>query len=165
MIKYLLLILLIAFPFLEVGCQEIAQQNKQTNNTKKLTFTKENGILKVSEGKKSCLLADDAIDYGVYVSPNAALIAVETMLMSNLQIIRIYKKESDGCFRPLKHALSTQMWHNLSKKKGFSIEEVSHPRMKFLKWINTEQIEIELSGKVGIKIIDANVSCNLKTLY
>ena len=158
MTKYLLLIFLIAFPFLEVGCQETPAQNKQINNTKELTFTKENGILKVSEGKKSCLLADDAIDYEVYVSPDATLIAVETMLMSNLQIIRIYKKEPDGCFRPLKHALSTKLWHDLSTQKGFSVEEVGHPRMKFLKWVDKNTLLINLSGEIETQSIDENLT-------
>jgi len=158
MTKYLLLILLISFPFLEVGCQETPPQNKPTNYTKKLTFTKENGILKVREGEKSCLLADDAIDYEVYVSPDATLIAVETILMSNLLIIRVYKKESDGCFRPIKHTLSTKLWHDLSTQKGFSVEDVSHPRMKFLKWIDENTLLINFSGETEMHSIDENIT-------
>jgi len=75
-----------------------------------LSFSKENGTLKVKSGGEICLLADDAIDYETFVSPDATLIAVGTLLMSNLQIIRIYKKGADGCFRPLKNPLSVKLW-------------------------------------------------------
>jgi len=130
-----------------------------------LSFTKENGTLKVKSGGKICLLADDAIDYETFVSPDATLIAVETLLMSNLQIIRVYKKESDGCFRPLKNRLSSKLWHDLSVQEGFTIEDVSHPRMKFLKWISNEEVLVQLSGEVGVTVIDANVSCGLQPLF
>ena len=201
MTKYFLLILLITFSFLEVGCQGKSQSVKQTTHPTQtvepmatvpikpekptqlivetiptkptadteqeetLSFIKKEGILKVKEGEKVCLLADDAIDYETFVSPDATLIAVETLLMSNLQIIRIYKKDADGCFRPLKHSLSVKLWRDLSKKEGFTVDDVSHPRMKFLKWLSNEQILIELSGEIGTKAIDTNVSCDLKTLY
>ena len=130
-----------------------------------LSFIKKEGILKVKEGEKVCLLADDAIDYETFVSPDATLIAVETLLMSNLQIIRVYKKDATGCFHPLEHALSTKLWHDLSEQEGFTVEDVSHPRMKFLKWIDNEQVQIGLSGEVENKVIDANVSCALHALF
>ena len=123
------------------------------------------GILEVKEGERVCLLADDAIDYETFVSPDTTLIAIETLLMSNLQIIRIYKKDVDGCFRPLKNPLSVKLWRDLSKKEGFTVEDVSHPRMKFLKWLNNEQVLIELSGEVENKVIDANLSCDLHALF
>ncbi len=164
MTKYPLLMLLTAFIFLEVGCREIPQQSIPADNTEKPVFIKENGTLKVKEGGKSCVLAENAIDYEVYVSPDAAMIAVETLLMSDLQIVRVYKKDPDGCFRPLKQALSTKLWHDLSKEEGFSIDEISHPRMKFLKWIGKEQIYIELSGELEKRVVDRNVSCDLQAL-
>ncbi len=212
MTKYFLLILMVTFSFLEVGCQEKSQPVKQTPHptqtvepiptvpikppkptkpavpikpiqpqpiaetipteqtveeiqTETLSFIKEDGTLKVKEGKKVCLLADDAIDYETFVSPDATLIAVETLLMSNLQIVRVYKKDAKGCFQPLKNRLSTKLWQALSEQEGFTLDDVSHPRMKFLKWIDNEQVQIELSGEVGSKVIDTNVSSNLKTLY
>jgi len=136
----------------------------QKEHTVALSFIKENGTLKVKLGERSCLLADDAINYETFISPNASLIAVETLQMSNLQIVRVYKKDADGCFRPLKNPLSVKLWRDLSKKEGFTVEDVSHPRMKFLKWLNNEQVLIELSGEVKNKVIDANVSYDLKQL-
>jgi len=165
MTRYLLFILMITFPLLEVGCQEIPKRDTHVEQVSALSFIKKDGTLKSKEGEKSCLLADDAIDYEVFVSPNATLIAVETLLMSNLQIIRVYKKDADGCFRPLKNALSVKLWHDLSEKKGFSVEHVNQPRMKFLKWLNNEQVLIELSGEIGNKAIDLNVSCDIQSLY
>jgi len=165
MTRYFLFILLITFPFLEVGCREIPQSNEHAEHNNTLIFSKNDGILKVKAGEKSCLLANDAIDYEVFISPDTNLIAVETLLMSNLQIVRVYKKENDGCFRPLKHALSVKLWNDLSKKEGFTVEDVSHPRMKFLKWLDNTQVSIELSGEFGIKVIDTNVSCDLRPLF
>jgi hypothetical protein len=136
-----------------------------TEQAETLSFVKKEGILKVKEGEKVCLLADDAIDYEIFVSPDATLIAVETLLMSNLQIIRVYKKDLDGCFHPLKNALSTKLWHDLSEQEGFTVDDVSHPRMKFLKWLGNEQVQIELSGEVENKAVDENVSCDLRVLY
>ena len=132
--------------------------------TETLSFIKEDGTLKVQEGKKVCLLAEDAIDYETFVSPDATLIAVETLLMSNLQIVRVYKKDEKGCFQALKNRLSTKLWQDLSEKEGFTLDNVSHPRMKFLKWIDNEQIEIALSGELDSKAIDTNVIYHLKIL-
>lgn len=205
MTKYFLLILLVAFSFLEVGCQEKSQPVKQTphptqtvepvsvpivpikpvkpavpakptqpivetiptadtEQTETLSFIKEDGTLKVKEGEKVCLLADDAIDYETFVSPDSTLIAVETLLMSNLQIVRVYKKDAEGCYKPLKNRLSTKLWQVLSEQEGFTLDDVSHPRMKFLKWIDNAQIEIALSGELDSKVIDVNVTYDLKPL-
>ena len=164
MTKYILPVLLISFLLTVLNCQKIPQSDMKKEQVVTLSFSKENGTLKVKSGGKICLLADDAIDYETFVSHDATLIAVETLLMSNLQIIRVYKKESDGCFRPLKNPLSVKLWRDLSKKEEFTVEDVSHPRMKFLKWIDNEQIEIELSGELDSKVIDANVTCELEPL-
>lgn len=206
MTKYLLLMPLIIFAFLAVGCQEKLQSGKQTTHptqtlepiptvpekptkptvptkptqpivetipteptaeteqVEALSFIKEEGILKVKEGEKICLLANDAIDYETFVSPDATLIAVETLLMSNLQIVRVYTKDAEGCFYPLKNRLSTKLWRDLLEQEGFTLDDVSHPRMKFLKWIDNKQIEIELSGELDSKVVDANVSCDLELL-
>jgi len=135
-----------------------------TKQTETLSFIKKEGILKVKEEEKVCLLADDAIDYETFVSPDATLIAVETLLMSNLQIVRVYKKDAEGCFQALKNRLSTKLWQALSEEEGYTLNDVSHPRMKFLKWIDNTQIEIALSGELDSKAIDTNVTCNLKPL-
>lgn len=165
MTRYFLLILLITFAFLEVSCEDMPQHKQATEHNNTLMFIKKDGILKVQEGEKSCLLADDAIDYEVFVSPDTNLIAVETLLMSNLQIIRVYKKDTEDCFHPLKHVLSTKLWHDLSEQEGFTVDDVSQPRMKFLKWINNEQVKIELSGEFGTKTIDTNVTSDLRPLF
>ncbi len=137
----------------------------ETEQVEALSFINKEGILKVKEGGKVCLLADDAIDYETFISPDATMIAVETLLMSNLQIVRVYKKEIDGCFHPPKNALSTKLWHDLSEKEGFSMDDVDHSRMKFLKWIDNNQVLIGLSGEIGIKVIDTNTSCDLELLF
>ena len=158
MTKYLLLILLITFPLLEVGCQEIQTHDTQVKQVSTLSFIKKDGTLQSKEGNRICLLADDAIDYEVFVSPDTNMLAVETLIMSDLQIIRIYKKDTTACFHPLKDPLSTKLWHTLSVKKGFVVEDVSHPRMKFLKWTGNKQITVELSGEIDNQFITENIS-------
>ncbi len=37
-----------------------------------------------------------------------------------------YKKDADECFHTLKHALSRKLWHDLSAKERFTVEDVSH---------------------------------------
>jgi len=148
-------------PIVETGPTEPTVDAEQMET---LSFIKDEGILKVKEGEKVCLLADDAVDYETFVSPDATLIAVETLLMSNLQIVRVYKKDAEGCFHPLKNKLSTKLWHDLSEQKGFTLDDVSHPRMKFLKWIDNKQIEVGLTGELENKVLDANVSCDLELL-
>jgi len=148
-------------PIVETGPTEPSEDAEQEET---LSFIKNEGILKVKEGEKVCLLADDAIDYETFVSPDATLIAVETLLMSNLQIVRVYKKDAEGCFHPLKNKLSTKLWRDLSEQEGFILDDVSHPRMKFLKWIDNKQIEIGLSGELENKVLDANLSCDLELL-
>jgi hypothetical protein len=157
MSKYLLLILLIAFPLPEVKCQEAAQQKRDAKPVSALSFMKKDGTLQSKEGSRICLIADDALDYEVFISPDAMMIAVETLLMSNLQIIRIYKKDTLGCVQPLEDAFSAKLWHDLSLKEGFTVNDVSYPRMKFLKWLSSKQIEVELSGEADKRSIAANV--------
>ncbi len=165
MTKYLSPILLVVFTFIGVGCQGISQQEKNKEHVISLSFIKENGMLKVKEGEKICLLADDAIDYETFVSPDATLIAVETLLMSDLQIVRMYKKDTEDCFLPLKHPLSVKLWHDLSIQKGFSLNDINHPRMKFLKWINKGKVLVELTAENKNKTIDTNISCDIQALF
>ena len=127
-----------------------------------LSFTKINGTLIVTNGEKSCLLVKEAIAYETYVSPDTQMIAVEVQLLSNLQIIRMYKKNSAGCYKPFKNPLSTKLWGTLSEKKGFSIDDVLHPRMQFLKWVDNNQILIKISGDLGDKSIDKKLSYALE---
>jgi len=63
MSKYLLLILLIAFPLPEVKCQEAAQQSRDAKPVSALSFMKKDGTLQSKEGSRICLIADDALDY------------------------------------------------------------------------------------------------------
>ncbi len=155
MSKVFIIILLAGFMLLEVNCQENINKEVQVI---KLSFIKINGSLILKTKDKSCLIADDAIDYEAYLSSNNKIIAVETLLMSNLQTIRIYLKNSNDCYSPMKDAFSTKVWGILSKQKNFKIEDISHPRMKFIKWIDNKQLVIELYGEIDSKVIDENIT-------
>jgi len=139
-----------------VGVSTPVLERKSANT---ISFSKENGTLIVHIQKhKNCILAVDAIAYEPYISPKATKIAVETQLLSNIQIIRVYSKASDGCFKAEKEPLSKKVWVTLSANGSFSLDEVLHPRMTFLKWIDEDHIMMHVSGEVGERSIDENVT-------
>jgi hypothetical protein len=140
-------ILITFFMFLESYCSEP-------------NFIKKNGTLSIEENKKIYILADDAIDYEVFLSPDKRAFAVETLLMSNLQIIRIYTKNNNK-FEPQNSPVSKKLWQDFSEEKKFKVEDISHPSMKFIKWINNNQLLVELSGDINNITVDANISYNL----
>ncbi len=148
MSKIFFTILITFFMLLELNCNE-------------LTFIKNNGTLSIEESEKAYILADDAIDYEVFLSPDKKAFAVEALLMSNLQIIRIYTKNSNNKFEPQNNPISKKLWHDFSKQKKFEIEDVSYPHMRFIKWINNNQLLVELSGDVNNITVDTNISYDL----
>jgi len=152
------LLFIIFFSILVLNTIEITEENKLPDTTQevnKITFSRENGklILHISQNRH-CLLATDAIAYEPYVSPYGTWIAVETQLLSNLQIIRVYRKDMKGCYHVLQYPFSTKVWQKIAKKQGFIFENVIHPRMQFIKWIDNEHLQIEVLGEVNDRSID-----------
>ena len=158
MIKVFFSILLIALLFLVLDSEEQVSQDDKNTNLVMPTFVQNGGSLIVNAAGKTCLLADDALAYEPYMSPDTGTIAVETQLMSNLQIIRVYEKNEKGCFQVLKTPLSTELWHTLSQSKGFSMDDVIHPSMQFVKWVGTDRMLITLRGEVNGQTLDENIS-------
>ena len=158
MIKIFIVIFFVATLFLAVNSEE--RRSREFNNTSvhTPTFIQKGGSIIVNTDGKTCLLADDALAYEPYISQDATMIAIETQLMSNLQIIRLYKKNEKECSQKLDEPLSTKLWSTLSQQKGFSINDVSRPSMQFMKWIGTDQILIALRGEVNGKSLDENIS-------
>ena len=164
MIKIFIVIFFTATLFLAVNSEE--RRSHEINNTSVRTptptFIQKGGSIIVNTAGKTCLLADDALAYEPYISPDATVIAVETQLMSNLQIIRLYEKNEKGCFQKLDESLSTKLWSRLSQQKGFSIDDVIRPSMQFIKWIDTDQMLIILRGEVNGENLDENISYTYK---
>lgn len=156
-------ILLVCSLLLFAGClaQEPAGRTGHAERTRPLVVTKENGVLKVETAGRSCVVADDALDYEVHPSPDGSALAVETLVMSNLQTLRLYTKGADGCFHPCERDAAVELWGELAKKEGFSVEEVERPRMKFLKWTGRRTLLLNLSGETPSGGIDANVTFTL----
>jgi len=148
MVKIFFTILITFFMLLELNCNE-------------LTFIKRNGTLSIEESEKAYILADDALDYDIFLSPDKRAFAVETLLMSNLQIIRIYTKNGNNKFESQNTSVSKKLWNDFSKQKKFKIEDVCYPRMKFIKWIDNNQLLVELSGDINNITVDANISYTL----
>ncbi|BDY13875.1 hypothetical protein [Hydrogenimonas cancrithermarum] len=159
MIRYLFFIL----PLIVLaGCQQPSLKAETHEAPSSFAIVKGNGLLMVKTGEKSCMLADDAIDYEVYPSPNGDALAVETLMMSNLQIVRLYRKTPKGCFRRISPPFAVQLWNRVRETTGYSIEDIEHPRMKFLKWISTNKLEVEIMGESDRGNIDLNVTYSLQ---
>ena len=158
MSKKLLLLFIVFFSLLILNTIETTEENELPDTTQeanKITFSKENGKLILhTPQNEHCLLATDAIAYEPYVSPHGTWIAVEIQLLSNLQIIRIYRKDRKGCYHALQPPFSTKVWQKIARKQGFTFEDVIHPRMQFIKWIDNEHLQIEVLGEVSGRSID-----------
>ncbi len=136
-----------------------------TVNAAEITFSKKNGTLIVHTAEnKSCMLATDAIAYEPYVSPDATWIAVETQLLSNLQILRIYRKDAKGCYSELQPSFSKKVWHDILQNRAVRLEEIIHPRMDFLAWTDRNKIKIHVSGDMGNTFIDKNLTYELQPI-
>jgi len=123
-----------------------------------ISFTQANGNLILTTSGKSCLLSDDALAYEVYLSPDADKVAVETQLMSDLQILRLYIKDKNGCFKKMEPALSSILWEKAATKKSFSMEDIEHPAMRFVKWIDDQTLSIGLRGDLNGTKIDETLT-------
>ena len=135
-------------------------------NTAKATHAQlqiiaDDGILKIDDRNTTYVLADDAIDYRLIASPKGSWLAVETLLFSNLQIIRVYKRDRAGRYKPLQEPVSVKIWAKILKSEAFSTEDIRFPKMRFLEWIDENSMFINLSGETDDKSIDRNITFSL----
>jgi len=143
MAKYAqLLLLLLAL----LGCSR-SSVSRQTPKPKSFFVIKSNGTLKIKTANRICFLADDALDYKVYPSSDSKTIAVETLLLSNLTSVRIYKKVRKGCYKRAK-SIAISLWRRVARRLGVTIEEIENPRMLVSSWRTPYTLEIELRGRV-----------------
>lgn len=82
--------------------------------------------------------------------------------MSDLQIVRLYIREKDGCYKQLRPALSVTLWKTLSQKENFSVEALMHPAMHFVKWVNDHTLNIELRGELADKSINVRMNYQIE---
>ncbi len=135
--QLVLLLTLLFVAFLSLGCWQDQDPN--------LIFVEKGSILSVKTDGRECKLCDDGIAYEAYPSPSGRLIAVETMVMSDLTLLRLFKK-SGSCYVEIHPRLPEALWQMASRQHGFNVEEVEHPRMRFLGWLGEEGLIVELSG-------------------
>jgi hypothetical protein len=151
--------LLLAF----TGCFKTADQfDNKTTESAKIHSSVHDGVLYLNDAGKSYVLADDALDYRVIPSQDGRWLAVETLLLSNLQIVRVYQRGKSGRYHQLEDPLAGKLWDDLSKEENFMIDDVNYPRMRFLRWTNANSMVINMSGECGGRIIDRNVSFQLQ---
>lgn len=145
------------------GCTQTAEESeKKSEESIKVQSVVHDGVLRINDAGESYVLADDALDYRVIPSPDSLWLAVETQLLSNLQIIRVYKKESRGRYHPLKDPVAVKLWDELSKKEDFSLDDIRYPRMSFLYWADEGTMFINMSGAFDGREIDRNVTFHLR---
>ncbi len=113
--------------------------------------------LKVERKGRVCTLDKGAIAYEVYPSPDGEALAVEKMLMSDLTFLQIYIATPDGCYRPLRPPASTQLWQKVAKKLGVGVDDIDHPRIRFLDWIDAHSYRANLTG-VAYAPFDINMT-------
>ena len=142
-----------------IGCQEPSRIER--SSAAPLTIVKEDGTLQVRSGQRLCLLADDALAYEVYPSPDGRTLAVETLLMSNLQTLRLYRKGANGCYERIEPSPTVTLWSEAAKSAGVTIEEIEHPRVRFLRWKSDSTLVVELSGETIQGSFDLNLSLTM----
>ncbi len=119
------------------------------------------GELYIEDEKGRYRLADDALDYRVVPSPKGSWIAVETMLLSNLTVVRFYKKGSDGRYRHKEPPDLSNIWERAAEEMGFDADDLRYPRVKFLRWEGEKRASLNLSAAAAEKRIDRNVTVTL----
>ncbi len=155
---YFLVLLLMQGCFVD---EKITEASPHAHNGECLVTEVKEGALYIIEENSSYKLADDALDYRVIPSPKRSWLAVETLKLSNLMIVRFYKKDPDGRYRHKEFPASTRLWSDLSARMGFDIDDLRFPRMKFIRWENENHAHLNLSGVADRKRIDKNVTIEL----
>ena len=155
MIKKQLLPLLFSFSLLFGNAGGTVQPSNSIPKVKEITFSKENGKLILhTPQNRNCILATDAIAYEPYVSPLGSWIAVETQLLSDLQIIKVYRKDAKGCYVAPQYVLSEKIWNDFLRNRYIMLEDIEHPRIDFLKWIDDHKIQVHISGGTAFSTIN-----------
>ncbi len=119
------------------------------------------GALYIEEGDLHYMLANDAIDYRVVPSTKATKLAVETMLLSNLTVVRFYEKREDGRYHPLVTEATNGIWENFSKKSGIDPDDLRYPRMKLIGWESEEKVRLKLFAGYRHKRVEEEVTISL----
>ncbi len=120
-----------------------------------------NGALYIDDEKGRYKLADDALDYRVIPSPGGSWLAVETMLLSNLIVVRFYEKGRDGRYRFKELPDASNLWERVAEEMGFDSDDLRYPRVKFLRWESAKRAHLNLSAAAGKKKIDRNITVTL----
>ncbi len=139
--KFHLLIIIFLLSFASCKATEIT-----TTRVEKLSFStsaKNELILHHSNGSKQILLSEGN-GYNTHVSPNKEYIAVDLTKFSNLQITKLFKRQSDRQYRETKN-LSSIAWKNYCENNNIQIEDISNPRSRVVR-LSNDEVVMELSG-------------------
>lgn len=93
------------------------------------------------------LLADDALDYVVHVAPGNELIAVETVLFSNLQTLRVYRRAGRRWSEV--EGVSSSLWEQASRQLGLDTEAIERARCRFKRWDDDGNAVLTMSGETA----------------
>ncbi len=112
----------------------------------------QDGILKIRDKNKEYILTARGLDYNPHLSNDKKVLVVDTLLMSNLQTIKIFIKKDNKFKKSNKH-VSKRLWERYLKNKSYTIKDVQYPKLQFRDWVDNDTFEVELSGEVNGKVI------------
>lgn len=107
------------------------------------------GLWATTEGGRRQLLADDGKYYEARVSPDGRLIVADIALLSDLQVVRVYRRSRGSeSWQPAADVTRTA-WQRAAEAHDLALEEVSHARTRFVAWADDgAALELELSGRL-----------------
>ncbi|WP_457599656.1 hypothetical protein [Hydrogenimonas sp.] len=160
---FLLLLLPLVGILIMEGCFDQKSVERQGDDAvySFITEVKE-GVLSIKEGNRSYILADDAIDYRVIPSPTGVWLAVESRPVSNLQTLRLYKKESSGRYRLQKERITQRLWERAARRLGFEIADLEPKGIDVLRWEEEGRLHINLHGELPGRRVDHNTTLILE---
>lgn len=98
-----------------------------------------------ASGEKQ-LLAADGQDYDAVVSADGRWLVVDVVMFSDLRITRLLERTESGSYE-FSRNLSRQAWQSLGKQRAIDIEDLIHPRTRFVGWsTDGKSVTVEASA-------------------
>jgi hypothetical protein len=113
------------------------------------TSVNDTGELWVSvNNDKPLRLLHEAQGYRPLVSPDGEWLAVEVRLMSDLEVVRLFRR--DGVrFIAAENDVTAVAWQNVAAAHNFELDALSHTRARVAGWSNDGTIlQLEMSASV-----------------
>jgi len=90
-------------------------------------------------------LIEAAQQYRPVLSPDSRWLAVETRLFSDLQVVRVFRRDGDR-FEEVDPDPVLATWARVASREGFLVEDVVRARASVAGWDDDDVLILELSG-------------------